>query len=76
MYLMVWQKPNGEIYCKIVKYRYNYHKIGYINRYDHKLLYFTNLNDFMYKKKFSLRKRLLTYKVQKLQRKLDKLNKR
>lgn len=72
-YLMVWQKTDGTIYCKIVKHQYDYHKPGYINRYGHSLLYSTNLNDFMYKKKLSLRKRLLTRKVKKLQRKLEKL---
>lgn len=72
MYLMIWKKPNGEIYSKTIKYRWDNQKIGYINHYGHTLIYSLNLNDFMYKQA-SLRKRLLNRKILKLERKLAKI---
>lgn len=72
MYLMIWKKPNDEIYCKTIKYRWDYQKIGYINRYDHTLIYTMDISDFMYKNA-SLRKRLLNRKILRLERKLAKI---
>lgn len=72
MYLMIWKKPDGEIYSKTVKYRWEKQKIGYINHYGHILIYTVCLSDFMYKKP-SLRKRLLRRKLNKLEKKLAKM---
>lgn len=69
---MVWKKPSNEIYCKVIKYQWLEHKIGYINRYNHTLIYIVDFNDFMYKNA-SFRKRLINRKILKLERKLAKI---
>lgn len=67
MYLLVWKKPDGEIYCRLLKYMYDY-KIGYKNRYSHELIFISNLNEYMYVTKVSIFKRILRKTINVLQK--------
>ena len=37
--LVIWVKPNGEIYHKYVSGMYADYHVGYINSYDHQIIY-------------------------------------
>lgn len=58
MYIDIYYVPDkNEFYHKIVKYEW--HTIGYVNSYGHRLMYHICINDFIYTKRHKLRRRIL-----------------
>ena len=47
--IIIWQKPNGELYYKFVKCYYTNYFVGYIHSYDHVVVLIIDNIDYHYK---------------------------
>lgn len=65
--IVVWQKPNGDIYHKFVSGHYSDYFVGFVNGYDHKVIYIIDDLHLPYKRPpFKMRfKRQLIYFIEK-----------
>lgn len=66
--LVIWQKPDGTIYYRKIKNLFGYN-VGYINAYNHKVIFSIDLNELFYRKKLSLRTRLINKLINWLEKK-------
>ena len=56
--LVIWQKPNGDIYYRTVRNGIGY-DVGKINGYGHSIIFSINLNDLFYSYHIPLKTRVI-----------------
>lgn len=65
-YLVVWYNPkNHTYYHKILKHNYNSYYVGYINEYNHTLILFEDISNYLYvtKNYFSFKRKLIRFLI-------------
>lgn len=61
-YLVVWYIPKQrKYYYKILKYDNNNYSVGYVNEYNHVIVIYENISDYLYitKNYFNLKRKII-----------------
>lgn len=61
---VIWQKPNGVIYHRLVSGHYTQYYVGYFNSYDHEVIYIIDDVFYRYSKppfKLRFKRKLINY---------------